>query len=606
MDKEGSVLMYKVVIFSGGTGSAALQEGIAQIYGSERILVDIVINAYDNGKSTGECRKAFDYKILGPSDMRKNQLIQFKLIYSSELKDEASIQSKMLKLFTMRISAVSCQEYYQKSKKSIEAVGLDIENRNYLKFLLDYFFFENVEQKVYREKVKHLCYKNFSLANIFYASCAACHGNSLSYAGYRMSKILGISNNVSLISHLPLKLNGKTKNGLVVENEATIVTWHNFEDPIQEVFLCDNFNEKYIPIIDEGIPEGSRRVTEIIKDADIIIFSSGTQWSSLIPTYLHRGFREAIQNAKAIKYLVMNNKEDDDMSGLDSEEICKILNRYIDLSDIKIILNDNAPDSLQKRCEGYQYIHAALSDVGSKKHDAKKLVNFIFDNFFGEKLSLKHLISDFDGTLWNNKGDKAQIEIGVENLKCFSGMIVSGNSYKYLKEILSEHCTEHEDFIVFCDYGNTVFHLKSLESYSMLTDEYFVDVDLAETLKRLPGIRDKVHLRGNVVITVKPLLDRIKFLEQIQPILEYYHGDYVAKIAGSTSVDVCRVGYHKAVMLEKIMEMYHLKKEEVIYIGNELDTGNDEEIASMGISVLPVRDIYECNVFLKTRQNFID
>ena len=48
--------MKKVLIFAGGTGSIALQTGLHQLYGNS-LKVDVVISAYDNGKSTGECRK---------------------------------------------------------------------------------------------------------------------------------------------------------------------------------------------------------------------------------------------------------------------------------------------------------------------------------------------------------------------------------------------------------------------------------------------------------------------------------------------------------------------------------------------------------------------
>lgn len=44
--------MLNIVVFSGGTGSIAIQEGFSALYGNENYNLDIVINAYDNGKST--------------------------------------------------------------------------------------------------------------------------------------------------------------------------------------------------------------------------------------------------------------------------------------------------------------------------------------------------------------------------------------------------------------------------------------------------------------------------------------------------------------------------------------------------------------------------
>ena len=49
--------MLNIVIVCGGTGSIALQHGFDSLYGLSNYNMDIVINAYDNGKSTGVCRK---------------------------------------------------------------------------------------------------------------------------------------------------------------------------------------------------------------------------------------------------------------------------------------------------------------------------------------------------------------------------------------------------------------------------------------------------------------------------------------------------------------------------------------------------------------------
>ena len=69
--------MFNVAVFSGGTGSIAIQEGLSAIYGNDNYNLDVIINAYDNGKSTGTCRKIFNNRILGPSDLRKNHMTQF-------------------------------------------------------------------------------------------------------------------------------------------------------------------------------------------------------------------------------------------------------------------------------------------------------------------------------------------------------------------------------------------------------------------------------------------------------------------------------------------------------------------------------------------------
>lgn len=596
--------MYNIVIFSGGTGSIALQEGLSHIYGNKSLNIDIVINAFDNGKSTGECRKVFHNRILGPSDLRKNQMTQFSIRHADELRNEESFYSRLFSLFMLRFSADSYQQYYGKSRKILlKADFLGEKDKKYLMLLLDYFFFEDTSTGKFREKVREIPYEDFSLSNIFYAACAALNDNSLEYAGEKMAEILEIPNNVHLISHLPLFLGARTENGMVIDDEAMIVCWRNSANPIQSVFLRDASDREYTPAIDEGIRPECRKVTDIIEKADIIIFSSGTQWSSLIPTYLHKGFQEAVARSKASKYLVMNNTEDDDMLGVGSDEICNILSQYIDLTDIKIILNDNAADNLKKRCSQYQYIHTTLSNKGSKKHNPDKLIELIFDDFFRESLTCSTYIYDLDGTLWNSRGDNREYEIGEENLQLFSGMIVSGNSFEHVKTILMKYSKKKSDIKVFCDYGNTFFHLFTPNAVTFMTSDYNLEMNVVEKLEMVEEFQDKIFVRGNVVITIKPLNDRQEAMKKIQKILSEYNGRYIAKMAGHTSIDICREEYNKAVMIDRIIHKYHLCKKEILYIGNELSKGNDAEIRKLDISTLQVNDVYECNVFLKTLGN---
>ena len=58
----------RIVIFSGGRGCTNI---IKSMLNQTQADLSIIVNAYDNGKSTGRIR-AFIPGILGPSDIRKN------------------------------------------------------------------------------------------------------------------------------------------------------------------------------------------------------------------------------------------------------------------------------------------------------------------------------------------------------------------------------------------------------------------------------------------------------------------------------------------------------------------------------------------------------
>ena len=60
--------MINVVCFNGGRGAAAIIPSLLEV---PNIKLTSIVNAYDDGKSTGAIRKFFG--MLGPSDIRKVQ-----------------------------------------------------------------------------------------------------------------------------------------------------------------------------------------------------------------------------------------------------------------------------------------------------------------------------------------------------------------------------------------------------------------------------------------------------------------------------------------------------------------------------------------------------
>ena len=72
--------MIVITIITGGSGSSNIQEGLLKF--CPDVNLNLVINGYDDGKSTGILRKNFPGS-LGISDFRKNQLLEYKLRYGN-------------------------------------------------------------------------------------------------------------------------------------------------------------------------------------------------------------------------------------------------------------------------------------------------------------------------------------------------------------------------------------------------------------------------------------------------------------------------------------------------------------------------------------------
>ena len=66
----------KITILSGGSGNDSLIKGLKSFY--QDLDISVIVNAYDNGKSTGVCRKVTN--TLGVSDIRKNHIRMYKAL----------------------------------------------------------------------------------------------------------------------------------------------------------------------------------------------------------------------------------------------------------------------------------------------------------------------------------------------------------------------------------------------------------------------------------------------------------------------------------------------------------------------------------------------
>lgn len=591
--------MLNIVVFSGGTGSIAIQNGFSALYGNENYNLDIVINAYDNGKSTGACRKIFDDKILGPSDLRKNHMTQFKLLHSMALKDFSSRESVLYRIFNLRLDADSMERYYAEACKLLTDARevLGDKDTYYLKGLLDYFFFEDIRNEKWRETLEGVSFKDFSIANVFYASAAALNGYSLRLAGKEMAELLGIKDNVHLISDVNLYLEARTESGRVIKDEGEIVEWDNPDDKITSVMLLKD-GQEYIPSVDEETDLTKvRSVKSIVEAANIIIFSSGTQWSSLIPTYMHSGLRKILAASNAKKYVVINNIEDHDMYGVSADDVMDILGRYIPVDDVTAIVNMDAMESMNHT----SHVPALIGHIGEDKkhHNPIKLISMMMKDYYGLDKDYTY-IYDLDGTLWDERGNNRSKAVGTENMNLFYGIIHSGNNYEHVRDAFK--FLYHQDTVtdIYSDFGNVHFTSENFEP-ELLSRKYVIEDGVAEKLEAVKEFNGKVKVRGmGCVITIKPLVNREVLLKKAQACLADYGDVYEARISGYTSIDVMRRDYDKKTMLAEIMKAHNLKKEDVAFVGNEIVAGAEANIFEAGVKTIQVDDVFECNVLLRT------
>lgn len=550
----------KVTILSGGTGSKGLQSGFHKIYG-DTVIPRILINAYDNGLSTGAVRKVMDGNILGPSDLRKNQEHQ------AALHDTMPVGVK--RFLALRINATSAADMKEQILSLIDSklYYAKLESvRKYLKTTVDAFFSS--------PNADLIAYDDFSIANIFYAGAAKMNNYSLAAAGEEIAKeVLNIpEDRVMLVSDDSLFLQAITESGKLILDEGDIVKWSNPNDRISDIKLVNSKNK-------EVVPELTDEVIATLLDSDVIIFSSGTQWSSLIPTYIHKDFRETIEMSKAKKYLVMNNVPDEDMIGLDSNDVLAILSSYLPLDQISVVFNNNADESMRNL--GFMkggvgnYIDGEFSKPDSKVHDHRVVAAIMKDALNGKVESSTYMF-DFDDTLVDKKD--IYKDVNSHNLQYLQVnpdfVVVSGNSLNHINSKLAGRGKFENNFYV--DGGNSL--CKWSTNLNRLVFEEYVDSKFVYSQEEVNEIFDillenevpiwKIENRNYNIISIKPLEENQR--KEIYTKLKDSLGDeYEPKMLGKTTIDIFKKGYDKTVVLD------HYKGKQITYLGDETESGND-------------------------------
>lgn len=311
-----------ILIFSGGSGSNLLIEYLKKI---PNLDITIIVNAYDNGKSTGVLRKNIN-NFLGPSDIRKNIEI---LCDDVNLKELLNIRTTTNDIGNFLNSIIDDE---------IELISNDI-NKFVLSLSIDkYLKFKKLfcHKKIIKKLIKLLPNNNsISLGNFLFSVLFLLNkdfNKSVNEFNNFFLKQNRRVFNVNCGENLYLK--AKTESGLYL-NEENIVDIKCKKEKIIDIFLIDQKKQEKIPKINKDIKK-------YIINSDIIIYAPGTQFSSLYPTYLTNDLYSTIRNnKKAVKILITNILRDNDFYNYNSNDLINLFFKYFQ-KYIRVKINKNA------------------------------------------------------------------------------------------------------------------------------------------------------------------------------------------------------------------------------------------------------------------------
>jgi len=544
----------KITIITGGSGSEDIQKGLYKI--SPYLEVNLIINGYDDGKSTGVLRRLFP-GTLGISDFRKNQVLEYKLINGN---------TPIYNLLNHRFTS---DEPYKYIIKYINNTEMNSQ--------LKQFFLENTQYFFNLSFSKQIEYNDFSFMNIIYCSLLHKNNNDIEIVCSIIKKEFRLKNNIYLNSPDVLILNGITKKGNILVDEDSIVNFTDKTDKIIDVFFEPL---KPFPIL-------NKNTEEILLNSDIIIFSCGTQFSSLIPTYKTELFKEVIEKSKASKYLILNADYDKDIINYTGDELLDKINEYLPLlSDIKIIISkDSMNPVLVPSLNKYNYLNIPKL-ITNKKHNGKLLWKYILNDYFKYFFNDTYIF-DYDYTLF----DKNNILISEENIKLLglikNKLIVTNNCISNLKQI--------NDCIIYSNMGN-IYNYNGEEE--IINFEYTLDDNTIDFVKQIIKeliIENSVDIsnRKNISISIKPVYNRNEIICKLNT--DILNSKNIKAIAtGKTTIEFIKNGLSK----RNIFTTKGLLDKTYTYITDHNDINYNSNTDDL--KYLQIENINKTNLFLKT------
>jgi 2-phospho-L-lactate transferase/gluconeogenesis factor (CofD/UPF0052 family) len=377
--------MLNVVLLNGGRGAGSIIPALLRTQG---LNVTSIVNAYDDGKSTGAIRHFFD--MLGPSDIRKVQELM--------LPEESRYFAEEKALFGFRYpldvdASAVLRDMAAFADGAHSIAGLPVSRaaaahvlRRYVREFLDGLA---VIEKARGERFD---FADCALMNCLYAGAYLACGRDMELTTRSMDRLFRLTGTVLPNSVENKWLSALRENGDVLFSEAEIVELRS-NVRIKGVFLLDRpldrerfstlspDEQRYFLSRHHAAPIASSGVRLALEQADIIVYSAGTQHSSLYPTYMSRGIAETIAgNRAALKIFVTNIGADYETPSYRASDYLMGAYRYLCLA------------------EGRHYafselFSAVLINNGRRKAD-ETYVDFDEENF--ADIPIRRIVEDFE------------------------------------------------------------------------------------------------------------------------------------------------------------------------------------------------------------------
>jgi len=303
--------MLNIVLLNGGRGAATL---IPTLLNQPGVKVTSIVNAYDDGRSTGEIRRFFD--MLGPSDLRKVQGLMLPEHDAGSANTRALFEHR----FPEGVSrATVLADFAAFCGGDPALAGIQPINPRIAQALRSFLRYFLAALPVNETMIgREFNFSDCALMNCVYAGAFLANGRDMEATTLTIDRLFRLRGVVLPNSGDNRWLVAQRENGEILKCEADIVELRSNEriarlfllerplDTIRFAALSLADQHRYLDTHHSPV-RASAGVRLAIEQADIVIYCAGTQHSSLFPTYMSHGIAAAIAgNATALKIFVTN------------------------------------------------------------------------------------------------------------------------------------------------------------------------------------------------------------------------------------------------------------------------------------------------------------
>ena len=319
----------QVLLFCGGRGSKTL---INELLRRTDVDLTLMVNAYDDGLSTGALRK-FIPGMLGPSDFRKNLSYLLDLYSEEQYALQALVEYRLPvdfsdhDLASFRKFIATGQHRYLKEPlcglfQKLGAPKAEVV-RKHLQTFFDYY--DNQSDK------SPIAFPDCSVGNLAFAGIYLGVGQNFNRTIEALGALANIrAKLVNVSCGEGYTLVGIKQDGELLISEGRIVAEQSAVPILDTFFITETPAEGWENLAAKTIkeklawfkahelhPKMSPEASSALAGADVIIYGGGTQHSSLLPSY--RIAHSAIKTSPAkIKAFTVNLGHDHDIQSLDA------------------------------------------------------------------------------------------------------------------------------------------------------------------------------------------------------------------------------------------------------------------------------------------------